>query len=240
MAGPRWKRVLLKLSGEAFAGQREFGLDPATVKAIAREVASASAAGLELAVVVGGGNIMRGAVAAEAGMDRVTADHIGMIATVQNALALQDALEKLGVQTRVQTAIAMADLAEPFIRRRATRHLEKGRVVILAAGTGNPFFSTDTAAVLRALEIGADAVLKATNVDGVYDKDPRLHADARRFAALDYAFCIGNRLGVMDMTAFTLCEENNLPIVVFSLAGEGNILRAARGDGIGTVVGSKP
>lgn len=240
MAGPRWKRVLLKLSGEAFAGQREFGFDPATVKAIAREVASASAAGLELAVVVGGGNIMRGAVAAEAGMDRVTADHIGMIATVQNALALQDALEKLGVETRVQTAIAMADLAEPFIRRRATRHLEKGRVVILAAGTGNPFFSTDTAAVLRALEIGADAVLKATNVDGVYDKDPRLHADARRFAALDYAFCIGNRLGVMDMTAFTLCEENNLPIVVFSLAGEGNILRAARGDGIGTVVGSVP
>lgn len=234
---PRWTRVLLKLSGEAFAGGREFGFDPLTVKMIAREIASVHNAGVEIAVVVGGGNIMRGALAAEAGMDRVAADHIGMLATVQNALALQDALEKIEIDTRVQTAITMTDLAEPLIRRRAIRHLEKRRVVIMAAGTGNPFFSTDTAAALRALEIKAGAVLKATNVDGVYDKDPRHHPDARRFRTLDYQYCIDNRLGVMDMTAFTLCEENDLPIVVFRLAEEGNIYRVVFGDEIGTVVG---
>ncbi len=239
MSMPRWSRILLKLSGEMFAGGRDFGFNPPTIKAIATEVASVHSSGVEIAIVVGGGNIMRGAIAAESGMDRVAADSIGMLATVQNALALQDALEKLGVDTRVQTAIAMSTLAEPFIRRRAIRHLEKGRVVILAAGTGNPYFSTDTAAVLRALEIKAGAVLKATNVDGVYDKDPNKFADAKRFTELDYRYCIENRLGVMDMTAFTMCEENNLPIVVFNLGGEGNVHKVVFGDEIGTVVRGK-
>lgn len=236
---PRWSRILLKLSGEAFAGERDFGFDPATVKSIAREVASVHHAGVEVAIVVGGGNIMRGALAAEAGMDRVAADGIGMLATVQNALALQDALEKLETDTRVQTAVTMSSFAEPFIRRRAIRHLEKRRVVILAAGTGNPYFSTDTAAALRALEIKALAVLKATNVDGVYDKDPNLYSDAIRFDHIDYQYCIEHRLGVMDTTAFTLCEENDLPIVVFDLNVEGNIRRVVFGEGIGTIVGRK-
>lgn len=236
----KWRRVVLKLSGEAIAGPRDFGFDPDTLRTIAAEVAGASSAGAEIALVVGGGNILRGAIASQAGMDRVTADNIGMMATVQNALALQDALEKLGAVTRVQTAIAMAQVAEPFIRRRAMRHLEKGRIVILAAGTGNPYFSTDTAAALRALEMKADAVLKATNVDGIYDKDPRRFPDAQRFDALDYSYCIENRLGVMDMTAFTLCEENDLPIVVFKLAGDGGIRRVLEGEPIGTVVGRNP
>lgn len=239
MESPRWPRVLLKLSGEAFAGGREFGLDPATFKMVAAEVAQVHATGVEVSIVVGGGNIMRGALAEEAGMDRVAADHIGMLATVQNGLALQDALEKLGVNTRLQTAMSMTDLAEPFIRRRAIRHLEKGRVVILAGGTGNPYFSTDTAAVLRALEIDAKAVLKATNVDGVYDRDPKKFNDAVRFTTLDYDYCIEHKLGVMDMTAFAMCQENDLPIVVFSLAGEGNVRRVVLGDAIGTVVQTK-
>lgn len=239
MESPRWKRVLLKLSGEALAGGREFGWCPSTIRRIAEDIAQVNRAKVEIAVVVGGGNIMRGAVAAESGMDRVTADAMGMLGTVQNALALQDALEKLDVVTRVQTAITMADLAEPFIRRRAMRHLEKGRVVIIAAGTGNPYFSTDTAAVLRALEIKAEAVLKATNVDGVYDKDPHKFPDAVRFTELDYDYCLDKRLGVMDMAAFALCEENNLPIVVFSLAGENNIRNVVYGKNIGTVVGRK-
>jgi uridylate kinase len=236
---PRWNRILLKLSGEAFAGERDFGFEAKTVKAIAREVASVHHAGVEVAVVVGGGNIMRGAIAAEAGMDRVAADGIGMLATVQNALALQDALEKIETDTRVQTAVTMSSFAEPFIRRRAIRHLEKRRVVILAAGTGNPYFSTDTAAALRALEIKADAVLKATNVDGVYDKDPHRFTDAVRFHHIDYQYCIEHRLGVMDTTAFTLCEENDLPIVVFDLAVPGNIRRVVFGEDIGTIVGRK-
>lgn len=239
MAVPRWRRVLVKLSGEAFAGEFEFGFDPATVKAIASQLVSAQQAQVELAVVVGGGNILRGAHAAAAGMERVTADQIGMLATVQNALALQDAAEKLGADTRVQTAINMAELAEPFIRRRAIRHLELGRIVILAAGTGNPFFSTDTAAVLRALELKAEAVLKATNVDGIYDKDPNKYADAQRLESLSYRYCIENRLGVMDATAFTLCEENNLPIVVFRLREEDALRRVVSGEPIGTVVGSE-
>lgn len=239
MASPRWQRVLLKLSGEAFAGGKEFGFDPATVKVIAGEVADVHSVGVEMAVVVGGGNIMRGVIAAESGMDRVTADSIGMLATVQNALALQDALEKMDVQTRVQTAITMADLAEPFIRRRAIRHLEKGRVVILAGGTGNPYFSTDTAAALRALEIKAEAVLKATNVDGIYDKDPNRYTDAVHFETLQYDYCIENRLGVMDTTAFALCQENDLPIVVFRLGSDGNTRRVVSGDPIGTLVASK-
>lgn len=233
---PRWSRVLVKLSGEAFAGEQDFGFDPFAVKYLAGEVSLAQRAGVQVAVVVGGGNILRGAQAAEAGMERIAADSIGMLATVQNALALQDALEKLGVDTRVQTAIAMSTLAEPFIRRRAIRHLEKGRVVILAAGTGNPYFSTDTAAVLRALEIKAEAVLKATNVDGVYDNDPHRDPNAVRFDRLDYDYCIEHKLGVMDMTAFALCAENDLPIVVFSAAGEGNVRRVVMGESIGTVV----
>lgn len=237
MANLRWQRVLLKLSGEALAGERDFGWNPSTIRMIADEIREVQKTGIEMAVVVGGGNIMRGALAAETGMDRVMADSLGMLATVQNALALQDALEKLDVTTRVQTAISMTDLAEPFIRRRAIRHLEKGRVVIFAAGTGNPFFSTDTAAVLRALEIKAGAVLKATNVEGIYDRDPRKSTDAHLFQSLDYSYCIEHRLGVMDMTAFALCEENNLPIVVFKLATPGNIRRVVCGEPIGTVVG---
>jgi uridylate kinase len=233
---PRWPRVLLKLSGEAFAGKREFGFDPETVRFIARELVSVHEAGAQIAIVVGGGNIMRGSTASESGMDRVAADHIGMLATVQNALALQDALEKLGAQTRVQTAVEMTAFAEPFIRRRAMRHLELRRIVIFAGGTGNPYFSTDTAAVLRALEIKASAVLKATNVDGIYDKDPHKFSDARRFTHLDYDYCIENKLGVMDVTAFALCAENTLPIIVFSIEEEGNICRAVRGEEIGTVV----
>ena len=237
MDQPRWARVLLKLSGEAFAGGREFGFDAETVRFIAREVVGVHEAGAEIAIVVGGGNIMRGSIAAESGMDRVAADHIGMLATVQNALALQDAIEKLGAHVRLQTAIEMTALAEPFIRRRAMRHLELDRIVIFAGGTGNPYFSTDTAAVLRALEIKANAVLKATNVDGIYDKDPHKHPTAQRFTHLDYDYCIDNKLGVMDMAAFALCAENNLPILVFNIAGEGNIRRAVFGDEIGTVVG---
>jgi uridylate kinase len=240
LAAPRWRRVLLKLSGEVFAGGQDFGLDPATFKSMAAEVAEAHADGVQLAIVVGGGNIMRGKFASEAGMDRVTADHVGMLATVMNALALQDALEKINVDTRVQTAISMDDVAEPFIRRRAIRHLEKGRVVILAAGTGNPYFSTDTGAVLRALEIKANAVLKATNVDGVYDKDPSAFPDAKRFENLDYDYCIDHQLGVMDLSAFTLCRQNDLPIIVFSMLAPGNVRRVVSGEPVGTVVGRKP
>jgi len=236
MAKPKWDRVLIKLSGEAFAGGRDFGFDSTTFRFIAGEIAEVHGLGVEVAVVVGGGNIMRGAVAAEGGIERVAADGIGMLATVQNALALQDALEKLSVDTRVQTAIPMSTLAEPFIRRRAIRHLEKKRAVILAAGTGNPYFSTDTAAVLRALEIKAGAVLKATNVDGVYDKDPKQYDDALRFTTLDYDYCLEHKLGVMDMTAFALCAENDLPIVVFSVREPGNIRRVVFGEEIGTIV----
>ncbi|MCL5283745.1 MAG: UMP kinase [Armatimonadetes bacterium] len=233
----RWRRVLLKVSGEAFAGERRYGIDAATVAVIAREIASIHAMGVEMAVVVGGGNIIRGEEAAASGMERSTADHMGMLATIQNALALQDALEKIDVLTRVQSAIVATAVAEPFIRRRAIRHLEKGRVVILAAGTGHPYFSTDTAAALRALELKAEAVLKATNVDGVYDKDPKLNHDAKKFAFLTYEYAIEHKLGIMDLTAFTLCMENNLPIIVFNIGAEGNMQLAAMGENIGTTVG---
>jgi uridylate kinase len=234
---PKWKRVLLKLSGEAFKGDQPFGIDIETVKRLAEEIRDAHAAGVQVAVIIGGGNIMRGGEAAKAGIDRASADYMGMLATVINALALQDALEKINVTTRVQTAIEMAAIAEPFIRRRAIRHLEKGRVVILAAGTGNPYFTTDTAAALRALEIRADAVLKATNVDGVYDRDPRKFPDATKFASIEFMDAIQRGLGVMDLTAFTLCKENNLPIVVFDITQPGAIKRAALGESIGTYVG---
>jgi len=237
---PKWKRILLKLSGQAFAGEESFGLCPDTIKALAGEIKEAREAGVDVAVVVGGGNIIRGETAATAGIDRAAADYMGMLATVVNALSLQDALEKMGVDTRVQTAITMAEVAEPFIRRRAIRHIEKGRVVILAAGTGNPYFTTDTAAALRALEIHAEAVLKATNVDGVYDKDPNLHSDAKKLSDIEFMDAINRGLGIMDLTAFTLCMENNLPIVVFDISKRGNLKKVVMGESIGTLVRGKP
>jgi uridylate kinase len=227
---------LLKLSGQAFSGSQKLGICPDTVEAIAQDIKSTREQGIEIAVVIGAGNIIRGESASKEGMDRATADYMGMLGTVINSLALQDALEKLGVHTRVQTAITMSEVAEPFIRRRAIRHLEKGRVVILAAGTGNPFFTTDTAAALRALEIKADAVLKATNVDGVYTSDPRKDKDAVKLEELTYMDAISKNLGIMDLTAFTLCMENSLPIVVFDITQRGNIAKAARGETIGTLV----
>lgn len=235
VCSPRWKRVLLKLSGEAFGGAAGV-IDWTSVEQIARDVQEAAERGVELGVVIGGGNIWRGKHAAKQGMDRATADYAGMVATVINALCLQDALEDLGLDTRVQTAIEMREVAEPFIRRRAIRHLEKGRVVIFAAGTGNPFFTTDTAAVLRAIEIGAEAILKATNVDGVYDKDPLKHPDAVHIAKLPYLQALEQRLQVMDATAISLSMDNNLPIVVFNIHTPGNIVRATCGEAIGTVV----
>ena len=237
---PRWSRVLLKLSGEAFAGSEALGIDPNVVSFVARQVEDVVAAGAQVAIVVGGGNMFRGATLAERGMDRPRADYMGMLGTVINCLALQDFLEKRGVATRVQTAITMGQIAEPYIPRRAIRHLEKGRVVIFGAGMGAPFFSTDTTAAQRALEIGAEAVLKATQVDGVYDSDPRKNPDAVRFDSLDYAEVLARGLKVMDATAISLCMDNDLPIVVFDLMGEGNIGRAVRGEKIGTVVGVVP
>lgn len=233
---PKWNRVLLKLSGQAFSGPQKLGIDPETVKAIAEDIREAVESGVDIAVVIGAGNIIRGESASGGGMDRATADYMGMLGTVINSLALQDALEKVGVHTRVQTAINMAEVAEPFIRRRAMRHMEKGRVVILAAGTGNPYFTTDTAASLRALEIHAQVVLKATNVDGVYTSDPKKNPDAVKFDEISFSEAINRNLGVMDLTAFTLCMENSLPIVVFDITERGNIGRAARGEKIGTLV----
>ena len=234
----KWNRVLLKLSGQAFAGDQALGICPDTVQAVAEDIKAVRRAGVDIAVVVGAGNIIRGEAASGRGMDRATADYMGMLGTVINSMALQDALEKLGVDTRVQSAITMAEVAEPFIRRRAIRHMEKGRVVILAGGTGNPYFTTDTAASLKALEIRADAVLKATNVDGVYTSDPNTNKDAVMLEEVTYMQAISKNLGVMDLTAFTLCMENNLPIVVFNITRRGNIIRAARGERIGTIVRS--
>ncbi|MER3472791.1 MAG: UMP kinase [Armatimonadota bacterium] len=236
---PRWQRVLLKLSGEAFAGERKTGLDYAVISSLAQQIVDAYQLGVEIAVVIGGGNIIRGQYAAQAGIDRATADYMGMLATVINALALQDAIEQLGVPTRVQTAIQMFQVAEPFIRRRAIRHLEKGRVVILAAGTGNPYFTTDTAAALRALEIRAQAFLKATNVDGVYDADPKIDPNAKRFSYITYEEALALQLRVMDLTALTLCMEHRLPIMVFNIARPGNVVRAILGEDIGTLVGGE-
>jgi uridylate kinase len=231
-----FRRALLKLSGEALLGRREYGIDRETVEAIAREVVAVQESGTELAIVVGAGNIYRGMSAAAEGMDRATADYAGMLATLLNALTLQDALERAGVQTRVQSAITVSEVAEPYIRRRAIRHLEKGRVVIFAAGTGNPFFTTDTAAALRALEIGAEAILMAKNrVRGVYDGDPRTDPDARFLPRLTHLEAIERGLKVMDTTALSLCMDNRLPIHVFELA-EGNIRRAAAGEHVGTVI----
>ena len=234
--GTRFQRVLLKLSGEALLGSREYGIDARTVHAIGEEVSAVHETGTELAIVVGAGNIYRGMAAAAEGMDRATADYAGMLATLLNALALQDALEKLGVHTRVQSAITVSEVAEPYIRRRAIRHLEKGRVVIFAAGTGNPFFTTDTAAALRALEIGAEAILMAKNrVQGVYDGDPHEDPDAQFIPELSHLEAIERGLKVMDTTALSLCMDNRLPIYVFELAA-GNIRRVAAGERVGTII----
>jgi len=233
---PAFHRALLKLSGESLMGDREYGVDPRTVEAIAREVLTVQRSGTEIAVVVGGGNFYRGMAAAAEGMDRATADYAGMLATLLNALALQDALERLGAQTRVQSAVTVSEVAEPYIRRRAIRHLEKGRIVIFAAGTGNPFFTTDTAAALRALEIGAEVILMAKHgVKGVYDGDPRVDRDAQFLPELTHLEAIERGLKVMDTTALSLCMDNALPIHVFELE-DGNIVRAAAGERIGTVV----
>ncbi|OLP17725.1 UMP kinase [Leptolyngbya sp. 'hensonii'] len=235
--GIAYRRVLLKLSGEALMGDLNYGIDPAVVQAIAQEVSAVTASGVQMAIVVGGGNIFRGVKGAAAGMDRATADYIGMIATVMNAMTLQDSLEQAGVPTRVQTAIAMQEVAEPYIRRRAIRHLEKGRVVIFGAGSGNPFFTTDTTAALRAAEISADVLFKATKVDGVYDSDPKLNPTAKRYQTLTYSHVLTQDLKVMDGTAIALCKDNNIPIMVFDLSVRGNIHRAVMGEPIGTVVG---
>ncbi len=236
LARPRWQRVLIKLSGEAFAGDKGVGLCPVSIDYLAREVISVHQAGVQTAVVVGGGNIVRGSAIAPTGIEHATADYMGMLATVINALALQSAIERLGYDTRVQSAIAMQAVAEPFIRRRAIRHLEKGRIVILAAGTGNPFFTTDTAAALRAVELNADALLKATNVDGVYDRDPKRHPDAKRFETLTFEDALRLQLRIMDLTAFTLCMERQLEVVVFNIWEAGSARRIVLGDPIGTVV----
>ncbi len=233
-----YQRVLLKLSGEALMGNLGYGIDPKVVADIAQEIKDVVDHGIQLAIVVGGGNIFRGVKAASAGMDRATADYVGMIATVMNAMTLQDALEQMGVPTRVLTAIAMQEVAEPYIRRRAIRHLEKGRVIVFGAGSGNPFFTTDTTAALRAAEIDAEVVFKATKVDGVYDCDPQLNPHARRYQSLTYSHVLAHDLRVMDGTAIALCKENDIPIIVFDLSVPGNIVRAIKGDKtIGTIVG---
>jgi len=233
---PRYDRILLKLSGESLAGGASFGIDAERVKELAREVADVAAAGVQVGVVVGGGNIFRGVAAAAQKMDRVTADHMGMLATVINSLAFSDALEQMGVQTRVMSAIEMHQVAEPYIRRRAIRHLEKGRIVIFAAGTSNPYFSTDTAATLRALEIKADVIAKATRVDGVYDKDPLKYPGALKYQEITYLEVLSQGLGVMDATSIAMCRDNKLPILVFNLNTTGNIMRMSMGEPVGTVI----
>ncbi|KAL9230308.1 hypothetical protein vseg_005678 [Gypsophila vaccaria] len=234
----KWQRVLLKVSGEALAGDNMQNIDPKVTMAIAREVASVARLGIEVAIVVGGGNIFRGSTwAGCSGLDRSSADYIGMLATVMNAIFLQATMESIGIPTRVQTAFRMSEVAEPYIRRRAIRHLEKGRVVIFAAGTGNPFFTTDTAAALRCAEINAEVVLKATNVDGVYNEDPRRNPNAKLLDTLSYQDVTSKELSVMDMTAITLCQENKIPVVVFNLNKEGNISRAIKGERVGTIIG---
>ncbi|XP_025885675.1 uridylate kinase PUMPKIN, chloroplastic isoform X2 [Solanum lycopersicum] len=234
----RWRRVLLKVSGEALAGDQAQNIDPKITMAIAREVAAVTRLGIEVAIVVGGGNIFRGSSwAGSSGLDRSSADYIGMLATVMNAIFLQATMESIGIPTRVQTAFRMSEVAEPYIRRRAVRHLEKGRVVIFAAGTGNPFFTTDTAAALRCAEINAEVVLKATNVDGVYDDNPKHNPNARLQDNLTYHDVISKELSVMDLTAITLCQENNIPVVVFNLNKTGNIAKAIKGERVGTLIG---
>jgi len=236
MNKPRFKRIILKLSGEALAGKQGLGIDPETVKTIAEEIKDIVSLGVEVAIVVGGGNIYRGIAGSAKGIDRATGDYMGMLATMINSLALQDALEKVDVTTRAQSAIEMRQIAEPYIRRKAIRHLEKGRVVIFGAGTGNPYFSTDTTASLRAAEINADAILKATKVDGVYDSDPMKNSNAVKFKELEYIDVLSKKLEVMDSTAISLCMDNNIPIVVFDLTKPGNIKKVILGEEIGTFV----
>jgi uridylate kinase len=233
---PGYRRILLKISGEALAGPLAFGLDQGHIRAMAGQVAEVARAGVQIGLVLGGGNIFRGVAAAATAMDRVTADHMGMLATVINALAFQDALEGLGIPTRVMTAIEMHQVAEPYIRRRAIRHLEKGRAVIFAAGTSNPYFSTDTAATLRGLEIHAEIIAKATSVDGVYDKDPKKHKDAVKYTEVTYTEVLSKALGVMDASAVAMCRDNRMPIMVFDLNNTGNIMRMAMGESIGTII----
>ena len=236
MAEDDYKRILLKLSGEALLGGEDYGIEPVIIHRIASEIAEVSRLGVEIAIVIGGGNIFRGAGLAQSGIDRVTADHMGMLATVMNCLALQDSLESIGVDARVMSAISVHDVCEDYIRRRAVRHLEKGRVVICAGGTGNPFFTTDTAAALRAIEVGADIVLKATKVDGVYSADPVRDPSAQRYENLDYDSVIASKLGVMDANAIVLCRDQHMPIRVFNVFGEGNLLSIVKGEAIGTLV----
>jgi uridylate kinase len=236
MAPAKYRRVLLKLSGDFMAGPSSFGVDPATVDQISQQVKLLAETGVEVAVVIGGGNIWRGSDALAGGMDRATADYMGMVGTVINAIALQDSLERMGMITRVQTGIEMREVAEPYIRRRAIRHLEKGRVVIFGAGTGNPFFTTDTAAALRAMEIGAEILLKATKVDGIYDEDPLTHPEAKRFDRLTYIEALNMGVRVMDSTAISLCMDNDLPLMVFKLVPPDSLLRAIIGEQIGTLV----
>ena len=232
----RYRRILIKLSGEALGGTTGIGICPEAVHDIARQIGAVRRRGVQVVIVVGGGNIFRGVAGSKRGIERATGDYMGMLATVINALALQDALEKLGVPTRVQSAITMHQIAEPFIRRRAVRHLEKGRVVIFGGGTGNPYFSTDTAAALRANEIGAEVILKATKVNGIYDSDPKKNSKARRFARISYQAALSRRLQVMDATAFSLCQDNQMPIIVFNLFKPGNLDRVVRGEKVGTLV----
>ena len=233
---PKYKRILLKLSGEALMGERQFGIDPLVLKTFSNDIAEVHAMGVEIGIVIGGGNIFRGIQAAAHGIDKVSGDHMGMLATVINSIAFQNALEAAGVSTRLQTAIKMEQIAEPIIRRRAVRHLEKGRVVIFGAGTGNPYFTTDTAAVLRAIEINADVIIKGTRVDGVYDSDPEKNPDAVMFSELSYRDVLQKDLRVMDHTAITLCHENHLPMKVFNLNTPGNLRRLVLGENIGTIV----
>lgn len=236
---PQYKRILLKLSGEVFAGSQRYGIDPAVLSSLAQEIKAVWQHKVQVAVVIGGGNIFRGLAASQQGIERSTADYMGMLATIINALALQDALEKIGVQTRTQTAIEMRQVAEPFIRRRALRHLEKGRVVLFAAGTGNPYFTTDTTAALRAAEMGAEAILKATKVDGIYDKDPMRHPQASRYTEVTYLEMLNKELKVMDATAISLCMDNKIPVIVFDLTKSGNIEKIVMGEKIGTIVGGE-
>lgn len=232
----KYKRVLLKLSGEALAGDDGYGINIKAISQIAEDVVSAHREGLELAIVIGGGNIFRGIAASANGMDRASSDYMGMLATCINALALQDALEKMGAKTRVQSAIEMAEIAEPYIRRRALRHLAKNRIIIFAAGTGNPYFTTDTAAALRGMEMKAEVILKATNVDGTYDKDPNLHKDAVKYDKITYIEALNKGLKVMDSTAISLCMDNKLPIITFKMMDKGNILKVAQGEHVGTTI----
>jgi len=240
MPGSNYKRILLKLSGEVLMGSSQFGIDPETVQRVAEEVKAAKDAGYELCLVIGGGNIFRGIAGAARGLDRTTGDYMGMLATIMNALAMQNALEKLGVETRVQSAIPMATVCEPYIRRRAVRHLEKGRIVIFAAGTGNPFFTTDSGAALRAAEMNCDALFKGTSVDGVYTADPKADTSAKRFETVGYDQVLSDNLKVMDASAVALCLENNIPIIVFNIREQGNLEKVLRGEGTATTVTATP